>query len=560
MKQKMTGAQALVECIRREEVDHVFCVPGESFLSVLDAIYETESIRLISNRHEGGASFMAEGYAKATGKPGVCMATRGVGGANLAIGIHTAMQDSTPMVVFLGQVHSHFRTREGFQEVNQENFFAPISKWTIEITDTDRIPELVQRAFRIAKTGRPGPVVVGLPVDVIDAVAEFEVGPATTIPKPAPSKPEAAAALEKISKAKRPIVIAGGGVVRSGAHEPLIRFAEAMALPVLVSFRRHDAFPNSHSQYLGHIGLGTHKSILETVKSADLVIAVGMRFSEIVTQGYTLFSSEQDMIHIDIDPDSIGKVYNPAIGIVADAGEALQALVEASADYPAENREERLAWIAERRRLYDEWIGAELHGDAKMNMKKLIADLQRITPDNAIITNDAGNFCGWLHQFYQFEKPGTYIGPTNGAMGYGLPAAVGAKLAHPERTVVSLSGDGGFMMTLQEFETAVRYEAPVIAIVFNNNMYGTIRMHQEREYPKRIAGTMLTNPNFAELARLFGGYGEQIDRHEDFAPAFERALASGKPAIIEVAIDPEQISVSATIEDLRKAKVELFKA
>ncbi|MBP1154962.1 MULTISPECIES: thiamine pyrophosphate-dependent enzyme [unclassified Paenibacillus] len=560
MKQKMTGAQALVECIRREEVDHVFCVPGESFLSVLDAIYETESIKLISNRHEGGASFMAEGYAKATGKPGVCMATRGVGGANLAIGIHTAMQDSTPMVVFLGQVHSHFRTREGFQEVNQENFFAPISKWTIEITDTDRIPELVQRAFRIAKTGRPGPVVVGLPVDVIDAVAEFEIGPATTIPKPAPSKPEVTAALAMISKAKRPIVIAGGGVVRGGAHEPLIQFSEAMALPVLVSFRRHDAFPNQHAQYLGHIGLGTHKSILDTVKSADLVIAVGMRFSEIVTQGYTLFSSDQDIIHIDIDPNSIGKVYNPAIGIVADAGEALQALVEASTEYPAENREERLAWIAERRRLYDEWIAAELHGDAKMNMKKVIADLQRITPDDAIITNDAGNFCGWLHQFYQFEKPGTYIGPTNGAMGYGLPAAVGAKLAHPERTVVSLSGDGGFMMTLQEFETAVRYEAPVIAIVFNNNMYGTIRMHQEREYPKRITGTLLTNPNFAELARLFGGYGEQIDRHEDFAPAFERALESGKPSIIEVSIDPEQISVSATIEDLRKAKVELFKA
>lgn len=560
MKQKMTGAQALVECIRREEVDHVFCVPGESFLSVLDAIYETESIQLISNRHEGGASFMAEGYAKATGKPGVCMATRGVGGANLAIGIHTAMQDSTPMVVFLGQVHSHFRAREGFQEVNQENFFAPISKWTIEITDTERIPELVQRAFRIAQTGRPGPVVVGLPVDIIDAEAEFEIGPAITIPKPVPSRPEVAEALRLISRARNPIAIVGGGVVRGGAHDALIRFAEAMALPVLASFRRHDAFPNQHPQYLGHIGLGTHKSILETVRCADLVVAVGMRFSEIVTQGYTLFSSDQKIIHIDIDPNSIGKVYNPAIGIVADAGEALKALVEASGEYPSGNREERLEWIASRRRLYDDWISTELHHDAKMNMKKVISDLQQITPDDAIITNDAGNFSGWLHHFYQFEKPGTYIGPTNGAMGYGLPAAVGAKLAHPERTVVSLSGDGGFMMTMQEFETAVRYEAPVIAIVFNNNMYGTIRMHQEREYPKRIAGTLLTNPNFAELARLFGGYGEQIDTHEDFIPAFQRALESGKPSIIEIAIDPEQISVTATIEDLRKAKVELLKA
>jgi acetolactate synthase-1/2/3 large subunit len=519
MKKQMTGAQAVVECIRREGVDHVFCVPGESFLSVLDAIYETEEIKLVSARHEGGASFMAEGYAKATGKPGVCMATRGVGGANLSIGIHTAMQDSTPMVVFLGQVNSHFRMREGFQEVNQENFFAPIAKWAIEITDTDRIPELVQRAFRIAKTGRPGPVVVGLPADVIDAAADMEFGPSTTVSKPVPSNSEVADALDKISQAKHPIIIAGGGVIRSGAHESLIQFAETMSLPVLASFRRHDVFPNQHPHYLGHIGLGTHKSILETVKSADLVLAVGMRFSEIVTQGYSLFSSDQTIIHIDIDPNSIGKVYNPAMGIVADAGEALQALLTSASDYAPVNRKERVDWIAGRRDLYEGWIAAELHQNEKINMKKVIADLQRITPADAIITNDAGNFSGWLHQFYQFEKPGTYIGPTNGAMGYGFPAAVGAKLAHPDRIVVSLSGDGGFMMTMQEFETAVRYQVPVIALVFNNNMYGTIRMHQEREYPERISGTILSNPNFAELAVLFGGHGEQIEAHEDFAAA-----------------------------------------
>ncbi|NHN35039.1 thiamine pyrophosphate-dependent enzyme [Paenibacillus agricola] len=559
MKKTMSGAQAVVECIRREGVDHVFCVPGESFLSVLDSIYETEEIRLISNRHEGGSAFMAEGYAKATGKPGVCMATRGVGGANLAIGIHTAMQDSTPMVVFLGQVHSHFRSREGFQEVNQETFFAPISKWTIEITDTDRIPELVQRAFRIAQSGRPGPVVVGLPVDVIDAVAEMAIGPAVTIPRPVPSHMEIAAALSLISIAKRPILVAGGGVVRSGAHEPLLELAETLGIPVLASFRRHDVFPNQHPQYLGHIGLVTHKHILETVNSADLVIAVGMRFSEMVTHGYTLFSDKQ-IIHVDIDPDTLGKVYYPALGIVADAGEALKALTAAIQPDDSRYKKERLDWIAERRRLYEAWINADMHEGARMNMKKLIADLQRLTPADAIITNDAGNFGGWLHHFYQFEKPGTYIGPTNGAMGYGFPAAVGAKLAHPGRVVVSLSGDGGFMMTMQEFETAVRYQIPVIALVFNNNMYGTIRMHQEREYPERISGTLLSNPSFAELARLFGGHGERIDSHEQFGEALQRALEAGKPAIIEVILDPEQISVSATIEDLRKAKVELFKA
>jgi acetolactate synthase-1/2/3 large subunit len=560
MKKVMTGAQAVVECIRREGVDHVFTVPGESFLSVLDSIYETKEIKLISTRHEGGASFMAEGYAKATGKPGVCMATRGVGGANLAIGIHTAMQDSTPMVVFLGQVNSRFRMREGFQEVNQENFFAPIAKWTIEITDTDRIPELVQRAFRIAQTGRPGPVVVGLPVDVIDATAEMEFGPATTIPKPAPSEAEVAAALSMISQAKQPIIIAGGGVIRSGAHEPLVQFAEAMNVPVIASYRRHDVFPNQHPQYLGHVGFGTHKSVVETIKSADLVIAVGMRFSEMVTHGYTLFSTDQSIVHIDIDPNTIGKVYNPAIGVVADASVALRALVAASSNYPPQNRQERLEWISGRRRLYEEWVNCDFNQEEGTNMKQVIRDLQRSTPADAIITNDAGNFAGWLHQFYQFEGPGTYIGPTNGAMGYGFPAAVGAKLAHPDRVVVSLSGDGGFMMTMQEFETAVRYEIPVIALVFNNNMYGTIRMHQEREYPERIAGTMLSNPNFAELAKLFGGYGEQVDSHEGFADALKRAIESGKPSIIEVAINPEQISVHATIDDLRKAKVELVKA
>jgi acetolactate synthase-1/2/3 large subunit len=464
------------------------------------------------------------------------------------------------MVVFLGQVHSHFRTREGFQEVNQENFFAPISKWTIEITDTHRIPELVQRAFRIAKRARPGPVVVGLPVDVIDAEVEMEIGQVITIPKPAPGKDEVARALSLISQAKHPIMIAGGGVVRSGAHEPLIQFAESMALPVLSSFRRHDVFPNHHSQYLGHIGLGTPKNIIETVKTADLIVAVGMRFSEIVTQGYSLFSTEQTMIHIDVDPNSIGKVYNPALGIVADAGEALNALIDACNQYQPETKQERLDWISERRRLYDQWIHDELEQSGKLNMKKLIADLQRLTPADTIITNDAGNFCGWLHQFYQFEQPGAYIGPTNGAMGYGFPAAVGAKLAHPDRVVVSLSGDGGFMMTMQEFETAVRYKVPVIALVYNNNMYGTIRMHQEREYPERISGTLLTNPDYAQLAKLFGGHGEFIDSNEEFEAAFTRALQSGKPSIIEVAISPEQISVSATIEDLRKAKVQLLKA
>lgn len=555
MKLKMTGAEAVVECIRREKVKHVFCVPGESYLGILDAIYDVQDIQLISNRHEGGASFMAEGYAKASGKPGVCMATRGVGASNLAIGIHTAMQDSTPLVAFIGQVRSQFMQREGFQEINLERFFSPIAKWAVQITDADRIPELVQRAFQVAKIGRPGPVVVGIPSDVIDSEVEMEFPSAgTCLPRPAPCSDEVQNALKLISKAERPLLIVGGGIKNSGAHDELYTLAEKLTLPVMASFRRHDAFPNNDPLYMGHIGLGTSKKILDTVKSADLIVAVGVRFSEVLTQGYTLFSSDQSIIHIDIDSGSIGKIYSPVIGMVADAKEALKAFLENADKFPLENKEKRLRWIAERRYIYEELLSSNQENNTKMDPRKVIDDLQALLPSNAIITNDAGNFSGWLHQFYQFSCPGTYIGPTSGAMGYGLPAAIGAKLAHPERVVVSLSGDGGFMMTMQEFETAVRYQIPIIALVFNNNMYGTIRMHQERRYPERISGTSLTNPNFAEMAQLFGGFGVRIDCHQDFAPALNRAIQSGKPALIEILTDPEQISVTNTISSLRTGK------
>lgn len=551
MGRLMTGAQAVVECIKLEGIQHVFCVPGESFLEVMDAIYDADQIELISARHEGGAAFMAEAYAKATGKPGVAMATRGVGGANLSIGIHTAYQDSTPMVVFLGQVDRNYRGREGFQEVELDQFFAHICKWAVEIDDAKRVPEIVQKAFRIAKTGRPGPVVVSLPADMLSQKEMMEFGPVSAKPRPRPSAQEVQECLRLLSKASRPLILAGGGVLAANAEDNLAAFAEKYSIPVLASFRRHDVFPNSHRLYVGHSGLGTFKGILDTIREADTILAVGTRLSEITTQGYSVLSPEQTLIHIDIDYSTLGKVYSPDLGIVSDANEALTALLEGEqAEISSKNW---TSWAGQRRKIYEELTSIQPSASQDtVDMKQIILTLQKVLPSDAIITNDAGNFSGWLHSFYLFNEKKTYIGPTSGAMGYGLPAAIGAKLAHPERTVVSLSGDGGFMMTLQELETAVRYQASVISLVFNNNMYGTIRMHQEREHPHRVIGTTLTNPDFKMLGTAFGLYSERVTCDADFESALRQAIASNKPALIEIVCDPEKISVQSTITAIRE--------
>ncbi|EKN63455.1 thiamine pyrophosphate-binding protein [Schinkia azotoformans] len=550
MKKVMTGAQAIVECIKLEGIRHAFCVPGESYLELLDAIYEEESIQLISNRHEGGAAFMAEAYGKATGKPGIAMATRGVGGANLSIGVHTAHQDSTPMVVFLGQVDSKFRGREGFQEVELDQFFQHICKWAVEIRDVERTPELVQRAFRIARTGRPGPVIVSLPADVLSQKAEMVFGPVITNPKPKPADLEISQSLQVLKNSERPLIIAGGGVIASNGEENLLRFAEKYNVPVLASFRRHDVFPNNHELYVGHSGLGTPVEILDTIKQADSILAIGTRFSEVTTQGYSVISNNQKIIHIDIDFNTIGKVYSPVVGMVADANEALESLLAAEDVVCIPQQWKN--WAAERRSVYETISGIkeEKHHD-EVDLKQIIAVLQKHAPTNTIFTNDAGNFSGWLHNFYQFNHPKTYIGPISGAMGYGVPAAVGIKLARPECPVVSLSGDGGFMMTLQELETAVRYNVPIISLVINNNMYGTIRMHQEMHHPERVIGTRLGNPDFKKLGESFRVFSARVTCDADFEEVFLEAMRSNKPALIEVVCDPNKISFKATIESIR---------
>ena len=543
---KMSAAHALVECLKRADVKKVFCVPGESYLPVLDALYDAESIEVISTRHEGGAAFMAEGYAKAASKAGIVFATRGVGAANLSIGVHTAMQDSTPMLVFLGQVHRKFRGREGFQEVELTQFFAPIVKWAVEVKDPERMPEIVERAFRIAETGRPGPVIISLPEDVLPLKGEMQFGPPLQIPRPTPSENDIQRLEETLSKARRPIIIAGGGVQRAEAVSILQNVAEKFAIPVLAAFRRHDVFPHHHPLYAGHLGLGTDPEIVKTVKEADVILALGTRLSEITTQDYSIITPEKKLIHIDIDFDALGKVYAPDVGIVADIKEALTVMGKMTV------KANWVEWVKERRQAYTAVSNLDIKEGEVMN-KQIIHALAKNLPDDALLTTDAGNFAGWLHAFFPFKDKQRYIGPTSGAMGYGMPAALGAKLAFPSRPVIALSGDGGFMMTVQELETAVRHRIPVICLVFNNNMYGTIRMHQEMHYPERVIGTDLGYISFKDLAKSVGADGYLVNTAEHFEQVLRVVLSKNNVAVIEILTSKEDISVSSTISKIRKS-------
>ncbi len=541
----MTAAQAVVTCLKREGVRKVFCVPGESYLPVLDALYDETSIDVISNRHEGGAAFMAEGYAKASLKPGIVFATRAVGGANLSIGVHTAYQDSTPMIVFLGQVHREFRGREGFQEIDLDHYFQHIAKWTVEVGKPERMPEIVQRAFRVAQSGRPGPVVVSLPEDVLPEEAEMQFGPTFQKPKPLPGQVEVEQVASMLQSASKPLIIAGGGVKGSEAEGELIQFAEKFSLPVIAAFRRHDVFPNDHPLYAGHLGLGTGKEVLQTVKESDVIVALGTRLSEVTTQDYSIITPEKKLVHIDIAFETIGKVYPPEVGIVADLRGALECFGTMDITTPWRT------WAEERSRTYRQASELSIVGDDGLN-KQVIAMMDQKLPNDALITNDAGNFAGWLHSFYRFREKHTYVGPTSGAMGYGMPAALGAKLAYPNKTVVSLSGDGGFMMTVQELETAVRNNISVICLVFNNRMYGTIRMHQEMHYPKKVMATELGGISFKDLALSVGAEGYVVHTAVDFARVFDQALTNKKVTVIEIETNREQISVSSTITQLRE--------
>lgn len=545
---KMSGGQLVVDVLRQEGVRKFFCVPGESYLGVLDALHNHPSIQLIVNRHEGGASFMAEAYAKASGEVGVCAGTRGPGAANLAIGIHTAYQDSTPLVALIGQVERPFAYRDAFQEVDLAAFFGHLCKWTVEIRDVRRISELLHRAFHIAKSGRPGPVVVALPHDMLEDWMEIEDEVAQRVSYVVSAVRPAFDAVERtlhhILDAKRPVVIAGGGVIRSGATACMARLVDRLQMPVVSAFRRFDVIPNDHPCYAGWLGFGPNQQLLDYIAEADLVVALGTRFSQVTTQEYTLLRPQSTLIHVDASESVLGQVYTPALGIVADVQLFLRDL-ETLAIEKSVHIDTRTETVAQLHRNYLAFSATSAdYAEDYVDMDGLMHDFVQTVPEETVITSDAGNFFGWVGRYYRFCKPNTYVGPTSGAMGYGLPAAIAVKLAHPNTPVVSFSGDGGFMMTMQEMETATRYGISVVSIVVNNNLYGTIRAHQERHFKGRVVATELANPDYAGLAPMFGWHGEKVKNNRDFAPALTRALNAGKPALIEVLTNPAILSVS----------------
>jgi acetolactate synthase-1/2/3 large subunit len=547
-----TGGRILVDNLLAQGVDLAFCVPGESYLPVLDALYDVrERLRLIVCRQEGGAAYMAEAYGKLTGRPGIVFVTRGPGASNAAIGIHTAQQDSTPLIAFVGQVGSEFADREAFQEIDYRRMYGDIAKWSAQIDRAERIPEYVARAFRVAVSGRPGPIVLALPEDMLSTSAD--VGDAARVAHAAvaPSTAQIDAVGKMLSQAKRPLVVVGGSGWTAQACSDLARFAEANALPVACAFRNQDLFDNRHANYAGDVGIALNPKLAERVRDADLLLVIGERLGEMVTSGYTLLAPPQPkqvLIHVHPGVDELGRVYQPALAIEASMAAFCAALaaMEPTRGAPWSGSAEQahadyLAWQTPRA-----MPGA-------LDLWQVVATLRDRLPEDAILANGAGNYAGWLARLYRYPRYRTQLGPYDGAMGYGVPAAVAAKSVHPERVVVSWNGDGCFLMNGQELATAVQYRLAIVFIVVDNGMYGTIRMHQEREYPARVYGTELLNPDFAALARAYGALGETVTLTSEFAPALERALTSGGPALIHLHVDPQAITMNATIDEIRSA-------
>ena len=546
-----TGGEILADALLLHGVETVFCVPGESYLAALDAFYGARNrIDVVACRQEGGAAFMAEAFGKATGRPGVCFVTRGPGACNAAIGVHTAMQDSTPMVLFVGQVARGAAGREGFQEIDYRRMFRPVAKLALQIDDPRRIPELVHRAFRVAGSGRQGPVVVALPEDVLRERARAADGRPWEAVRPYPA-PDAMAALRaRLAAAERPLVVLGGSGWSAAACADMRAFAEACGLPVCVSFRRQDLFDNDHPNYAGDLSTSANPRLMARLAGADLLLVVGARLGEITTRGYAALdipAPRPTLIHVYPEAEELGRVFQPALSIAAGAAEFAHALRGLD---PVDGGR-WAGWLAAARA--DRIADLEPPAPAgAVDMAAIVAAAQDALPEDAIVTVDAGNFSGWPQRFWRFRRWPSQLGPTAGAMGYGVPAAVAAKIAHPRRAVLAFVGDGGYMMTGQELATAVQRGAAVIVIVVNNGAYGTIRMHQERDYPGRVIATDLANPDFAALARACGAHGETVRATDEFPPALARARASGKPAVIEVRLDLETITTRATLSGIRE--------
>lgn len=544
-----TGGQIVVTALAAHGIDKVFCVPGESFLAVLDALYDCrDSIDVVTCRHEHGAAVMAEAYGKLTGRPGVCLVTRGPGACNAAIGVHTAFQDSTPMLMLVGQVKRAWRGREAFQEIDFERMFAPVAKFAQEVSDLDCLPGTMARICQLALSGRMGPAVLALPEDVLSGVTDSpDVSP--LLVERQPPEPNLMRRLHRLlGKADRPVLLLGGSGWSREARTDILAFAEANRLPTCCGFRRQDIFPNGHASFIGELGFGANPALVKRIAEADLLIAVGSRLSEATSQGYTLLGQDApQLIRVHPDEVELSRTPRPALAIKADVA----AFASAAQQLKAAGGIRWQTWAQEARADYlaDQRTGNAGNG---LDLTQVMAVLQQALPDNVIVTVDAGNFSGWPQRYLRFGGERRLLGATNGAMGYGVPAAIAAKLIEPRRTVVACVGDGGFGMTGQELATAVRYGAAIVVLVFNNEMYGTIRMHQERTYPGRVVATGLTNPDCAALARAYGCRGDVVERTAEFEPALTRALQSGRPSLIELRVDPDVISTRTTLSAIRR--------
>ena len=544
-----TGAQILVDQLKIHGADTVFCVPGESYLAVLDALYDANSIRTFTCRHESGATILAEAYGKLTGKPAIAMVTRGPGATNASAGLHIAMQDSTPLILLIGQVQRDAIEREAFQELDYRRMMGQLAKWVAQIDDPARIPEFLSRAYYVATSGRPGPVVLALPEDMLrEPVAVADAKPWQRV-ETYPGLSEIAEIAEALKLAERPFLLLGGSQWDVAAVKAIERFAKSHALPVGVAFRRQDRFDNEHPCYAGDVGIGINPKLAKRVKEADLLMVIGARLGEMTTGGYTLIdlpTPSQKLVHVHADPEELGRVYQPWLAINATPRAVAHALAAlAPMEKPRWAQQTEVA-----RAEYEAWQKPP-KSPGRIQMAEIVRWLDQHMPADTVYTNGAGNFATWLHRFHRYRGFGTQLAPTSGSMGYGFPAALGAKVTRPDRPAVCFAGDGDFQMTGQELATAVQYGLDVMVLVINNGMLGTIRMHQERHHPGRTIATDLVNPDFAALARAYGAHGETVERTEDFAAAFERARASGKPAVIELKLDPEALTPRQSLSEIR---------
>jgi acetolactate synthase-1/2/3 large subunit len=542
-----TGGALLVSSLLEQGLTHAFGVPGESYLAVLDALHDAAGqLQFVVCRHEGGAAYMAEAYGKLTGRPGVAMVTRGPGASNAAVGIHTAAQDSSPLLLLIGQVGTDAVDREAFQEIDYRRMYGSIVKWVAQVDRAERIPEYVAQAYRRALAGRPGPVVLALPEDVLSAAADAPIAARIDALDLAPTAQALERARALLEGARAPLCIVGGPRWDDAAVHMLRGLAESSGLPVACGFRRQDLFDNRHPQYAGDVGIGINPRLAARVRDADVLLVIGERLGEMTTSGYALLdvpSPRQALIHVLPGVEEIGRVFQPAVGIAATPGAFLAGLALAGT---AEWREAAHAAHAD----YSAWrITPPAPGAADPGA--IVRLLDEHLPDDAILCNGAGNYAVWLHRGFRYRRRGTELAPYSGSMGYGVPSAITAKLLHPQRTVVSWNGDGCFLMNGQELATAVKYGLAVIFVVIDNGMYGTIRMHQERNYPGRVSGTGLVNPDFAALARAYGAHAETVRSTDAFLPAFERAQQSGRPALLHVPIDPQALTPNASLDALR---------